>query len=153
MLLYPIGVPVILFSLLADKRDEPWVDASGVPDETIGWAKRLEWAHSNYEEEYWWFEVYELVRKLAMTGIIIFIAPSTATQIATGMLMSMVALLVQAGCAPFDGISDDVVSTSMGMSITCQMFMGLIYKTGLNVTEGYNGGVFTQLQLAVNYLT
>jgi len=35
----------------------------------------LSFLYSSYEPKYWWFEVFETLRMLALTGFLVFLAP------------------------------------------------------------------------------
>lgn len=78
---YPLGIPGGLWWLLRTRRDQR--DEFG-----HGWTERLRLVTKSYSERFWWFEVYELLRKCMLCGILIFIMPETATQVAVGLLIA-----------------------------------------------------------------
>ena len=81
-MLYPLGIPGGLFYLLRTRRDQK--DEFG-----HGWTERLRLVTKSYSKRFWWFEVYELLRKCLLCGILIFIMPETATQVAMGLLIAV----------------------------------------------------------------
>lgn len=101
MFVYPIGIPVAFFLLLWRLRTHTAKTSGGMVIPNSGWNYRLLFLYLSYEPSYWWFEAYELVRKLLQTGVIIFVRPRSATQIAAGLSISCVALVMQVAASPF----------------------------------------------------
>ena len=54
------------------------------------------------------FEIYELFRKLTMTGLIIFIKSGTATQLAVGCMFGMGGVVIHLQTLPFADAVDAV---------------------------------------------
>jgi hypothetical protein len=67
-------------------------------DKTV---KALSFLYGSYEPKFWWFEIFETLRKLALTGFLVFIAPGTTAQVVVSLVMSMVALGVYLKTEPF----------------------------------------------------
>ena len=63
--------------------------------------KRPSFFYSAYTPRYWWFEVFETLRKIALTGGLVFVSPGSAGQIVISMLMCMLSMRVYSGCMPF----------------------------------------------------
>ena len=57
-------------------------------DESID---RFKFLFDAYEPQMWWWEVFECLRRLMLTGMLIFCLDGTAGQIVIGMLLSLVA--------------------------------------------------------------
>ncbi|KAG5181299.1 hypothetical protein JKP88DRAFT_241559 [Tribonema minus] len=62
-LFYTVGIPVALIYVLKTRRFDP------------NWRSGLSFLFNNYEAPYWWFEVYDMVRRMVLVGLIIFIMP------------------------------------------------------------------------------
>ena len=60
-----------------------------------------------YEAQYWFFEIFEMFRKLALTALLIFVGDSSV-RIATGFLISFFCLLVVMSTRPFVSPTLDV---------------------------------------------
>ena len=102
----------------------------------------------------WWFEIFECVRRLALTGALVFVHQGSETQIATGCMICIVAALVFALVWPYATFRDNV----LGMLSHCQLigtlFSAMMYKVSENASLAYdktgtgwllivlNGGVF-----------
>ena len=58
--------------------------------------KRLEFLYKNYQPQTYDFEVFETLRKLILTGGLVFLKPGTRAQICMAMLMCLAAMRVYA---------------------------------------------------------
>ena len=63
--------------------------------------------YSTYEPMFWWFEVLDTIRKLVLTGGLIFLGPGTTEQIAISMIICLAALRIFSGYKPFIKESHD----------------------------------------------
>jgi hypothetical protein len=107
----------------------------------------------SYSSKYYWWESVELVRKLSLTGIIIFIAPDTSMQLAAGCLMALTATLLYSEFKPYLYGEDDMLQLLCQLSIFCTMFGGLLIKTkenGKSVAGQANSGLFEGLLVFLN---
>ena len=61
VVMYIIGIPLVMaLALFGGQRNHKWADRSFI-------------LYAAYKQRYWWFEVYDLLRKLVLTGVIIFV--------------------------------------------------------------------------------
>jgi hypothetical protein len=81
--------------------------------------------YEQYEEQFWYWEVVELVRKLMLTSIIIFFWPDSAMQLGAGLLMSLFFIVLYSSCRPYDSRGDDT------LQLTCQIVIFFSYFSGL----------------------
>jgi hypothetical protein len=63
---------------------------------------RLGFLFQSYRPSVWFFEVIEMVRKLVMASILIFVYDGTASQIVTGFVVTLVSLLLSLWLRPFN---------------------------------------------------
>ena len=99
--IYPVGVPLMLFSVLYTKRkvlfekldpNAPVIrDSDGdiVRTPHHETSKFLGSLYVVYSCKFYWWEVVELCRKVLLTSIIIFIKPESSTQLAVGCLIAL----------------------------------------------------------------
>ena len=99
MAVYCVGTPIALFlmtrryvALRGDRRR--WRAARW-------WRKRATLLFTSYKYSYWWFESIDLLRKLLLASIVLFVMPNTRTQLFFGALVSTVALLIVMQLAPY----------------------------------------------------
>ena len=141
--LYPFGVPAALWYLLHTRRNQQ--------DEfERGWHARLRLVTKSYSEELWWFEVYELLRKCLLCGVLIFIMPETATQVAMGLLISVASATFHVHLKPFKEAGDNDDQTIVLSVISFSLFSGLLLKTDTANEDQYEMAVFTAVLTAVN---
>jgi hypothetical protein len=130
---YPIGIPTMYYILLYRKRklidpgqaefektmseEEALEKALAIREkneEEDPTLKAISFLYGSYEPKRWWMEVFETVRKLALTGFLVFMAPGTATQIVMSMLMSLVAVRIYCGTRPFiDPFNDKLAEVAL----------------------------------------
>lgn len=138
LLLYPFGIPVMFFLLLKFRRNtHPWDD-------------NLSFLYKAYRPNYWWFEVYELVRKLFLTGLIIFVAAGTATQIAIACVICVVTTALHLRLQPYEDRWDDILQTCSLSELLIMTYCALLLKLDLTGADSVSVAVFDYVLIASN---
>ncbi|GMH50067.1 hypothetical protein TrRE_jg13386, partial [Triparma retinervis] len=130
VLVYPLGIPFSYWLLLFRRRKQldggQTVKEEGMAeDQALKEAlkereenealdpnlKALGFLYEQYEPKYYWFEVFETLRKLALTGFLVFMVPGTAAQILLSLIINLASMRVYSGKKPFiedfyDGFSE-----------------------------------------------
>jgi hypothetical protein len=83
----------------------------------------------------------ELFRKLALTGLIIFIKPGSAAQLAMGCIISLFFTVMYAKLVPYSDPDDDMLQLLCNLVIFANFFFGLLLK----MEVGENDDTFTQI--------
>ena len=96
------------------------------------------------------FEIYELLRKLTLVGLMIFVMPETVTQIAVGLLVSILALGVHLQLQPFKEPSDNQDQTFALSGILLTLFAALLLATRTTKNEWENIQVLCVALIALN---
>jgi hypothetical protein len=98
ILLIPIGIPVTYFVVLWRRRQriKQTVEEREKDEELSSVAFLFE----SYKPQFWWFEIFETCRRLALTGALGAIKPGTISQLAVGMLIASAALFATAFRCP-----------------------------------------------------
>jgi hypothetical protein len=78
-----------------------------------------------YEAQYWWFEVFEMLRKLALSALLIFVGDANV-RVAVGFLISFIGLLVVGSTRPFVSPSLDVLMAVALITQTLTLSYGLM---------------------------
>jgi len=120
---YVVGIPLCMLGFLHFGREHPV------------WEQRVHILYASYTPRFWWFEIYDLMRKLFLTGLIIFIRPDTSTQIAVGTAFCMLSVAVHAGCYPFTTRSDNRLQYLALMCILWTMFIGLLLRVDVGASD------------------
>merc|ERR1711990_542708 len=93
IIFYCLGVPLMTFLVLYAKRESLFLpqdpnkpvirdsDGSIVLQPNPETAKVYGALYTAYSQELYWWEVVELLRKLALTGLVLLIQPGTAVQL------------------------------------------------------------------------
>lgn len=145
-LLFTIGIPVVFsWRLLKAKR------RAETPPLTFTPAAREERAYelqrdrfkyglldANYAPRCWWWEAYELVRKVFIVALLLMILPGTAMQMWIAILACLTALVTTSFVNPF--VSGKVNALNF-ISMACLLMIGTLglahhkdYATGAHTT-------------------
>ena len=120
----------------------------------------LSFLFDSYEPGCMYFEVFECIRKLLLTGMMTFFYPGTASQIAIGLLIAFASAIFYSHFKPFVEDHDDLVS-----EVTqCQTFFVLLtalmsfissdnyVAKGAKAGDFYSAAVFGWLLIIVSLL-
>lgn len=106
LLVYAVGTPSFFFIMLWLKRNELYEDkAKHIPDAEV--ENELGFLYAGYESDFYWWECVELLRKLALTSLITFVAPGTSSQLFSAVILAQVFIVLYARFQPYESDSDD----------------------------------------------
>jgi hypothetical protein len=77
-----------------------WNESADDPQERLAFT-RLESLIGAYEVRWWWFELFEFVRKLVLIGVLTAVAPSSQAYLNVAHAVSFFSILVFSQCRPF----------------------------------------------------
>ena len=149
---YPIGIPMLYYRLLrdvADKLDpgqreftlelksedagqEKALEEREKLEESDPRLKALSFLYGAYEPRCYWFEVFETLRKLALTGGLVFLRPGTASQIMMSMILCLGSMRVYAGYKPFIEDKVDTFAEVAQWQLFFTMFAALSIKVNVD---------------------
>ncbi len=89
---------------------------------------RLGFLFQSYRPSVWFFEVIEVFRKLIMASILIFVYEGTASQVVTGFMVTLVALLLSLWLRPFNDSSLQGMHSSSLFVQVCTLLAGVMIK-------------------------
>jgi len=106
-----------------------------------------------FKPDFWYFEIYNLLVKCTICGIVMFIDKGSATQVATTLFIAIVVCFVALTTAPYKNtdLNANAVLTTTTMVLT--LFTALILKTKIYEIDGWDQGVLNGFVMAVNFLT
>jgi hypothetical protein len=125
IILYPVGIPVF-FYLLIKNRYRPWALVASVP------------LHSNFTNEWAFYEVFELFRKLLLTSVVGFVAPGSATQCLFLFAVDTTALLILTLCRPYAFDADDYLSGVLTLFECIIFLITFLIVSGVYETDEYS---------------
>lgn len=83
----------------------------------------------------WWFEVFETIRKIALTGGLIFFGQGTASQIVISQVLCLLSMRVYAGYKPFVDPLMDIFAETAQWQLFFTMFAALAMRVNLDGAE------------------
>jgi hypothetical protein len=124
--LYPIGIP-LLFYYIISKRES---DVFRTPAALLS---------RNFEDGWMYFEVYDLIRRLFVTSLQVFVGGSSSPSRALYLfVVEVIALVILAFCRPYAMRSDDILSSAF-IAVECTAFLiALLVLSGQAASENYH---------------
>ena len=133
--LYPVGIPslyaLVLFSNCHVLRDTKNRTESFV-------VRSMSDLWKPYKPQRFYYEIIECGRRIMLTGVIVFIYPNTAAQIAVTLAISVVFMIVSEVLAPHESHWDAWISRVGHIVIFASMYVALLLKvdvSGENTTS------------------
>jgi hypothetical protein len=105
-----------------------------------------------YEPRCYYFETVECLRRLALTGLLVFIEAGSLLQIVCGSFIAMIAMIVYGVFAPFDKQSDDNLFVFAQLMTFLQLYFALLIRTDAMegaMSENMMGGFMLFFNFAV----
>jgi len=145
---YPLGIPAYyFFELFKNKSRITAIDRDFDPD-----VARIAFLWENYEQKMWWWEVFECGRRLSLSGMLVFVAQGTASQIVFALVVSVFTAGLYIHWRPFERESDDDLAITTQASLFFTLLAALLKKLKVDQMDGYNQTVFGLLLVGVNCL-
>ena len=99
-LVYAAGVPLVLLWLLV--RERPWTAGTASAAAVPPWSLAMRFFYEDYQPRFFFWELIDMVRKLLLTSIIMFVGQADYTQLAVGTVLATVALVLHSIFWPFE---------------------------------------------------
>ena len=135
ILLYPVGIPSLYAFLLFSHR-HVLRDTQSRTESLV--VKSMSDLWKPYKPKRFYYEVIECGRRIMLTGVIVFIYPNTAAQIAITLAISVVFMIVSEVLAPHESHWDAWISRTGHIVIFASMYVALLLKvdvSGENATS------------------
>jgi len=100
--------------------------------------KYLKFLYEPYGVHCWWFSVAECVRRLTLSGLLVFFNSSTVTQVIVALILAVFWLLVFVKLEPYQETEDNFLEQYVGVIIFITMFAALmvgVEVAGANTNE------------------
>lgn len=148
IILYPVGIPVIYGAILFLDgdilRDE---HRRSVPSADVQVTADL-W--KPYRPERFYYEVVECARRVTLTGVVVFIYPNTAGQVAVTLVLAFAFVIVSESLAPYASSQDAWLSRVGHIVVFLSMFQALLLKVDVSDERSDSQEVFGVVLLAAN---
>jgi hypothetical protein len=105
-------------------QDDPTV----LQHDRVGACDMVNFLTGSYKSEYWWFEIFELFRKLMLTGVLTLILPGSDSQIAIAVLFAMFGFFMYVYCKPYRDPRDNEFAIIAQFAVFLILYIGLVLK-------------------------
>ena len=129
-----IVLPSIPWNMVDNIRDSGVKDSEAQPnqiqeEETLA-IQRMGFLIKNYDARLWYFEIIDMMRKLMMTSVVVFIYPGSSAQIAAALVISILSALYVQHAQPFldHRIGNTQAFSLMAHSLTLVYAIMLIFQ-------------------------
>ncbi|GMI14345.1 hypothetical protein TrVE_jg11238 [Triparma verrucosa] len=146
---YPVGIPLLYFVLLWMKRKQLREERLRDEDPSL---LKTSFLWDEYRCEYWWFEVFDCLRRLSQTGLLIFLFRGRISQIVVAIIMSVVYLGLVIHWKPYAKWSDNQLAIASQVAIFFTLFSALLTKVDVDEKDAYDEMKFGFLLIFVNCL-
>lgn len=138
ILVFPVGTPVVYSWLLWTRRDA--IKNSVEERERDARVNRISFLYESYKPEFWWFEIFETCRRLALTGLLGAVQPGSIAQLGFGMLLSLAGIMTYCTFLPYRVRRDNFLGVLSNVQIFLVMMAALLLKFRGNVDSEDDGG-------------
>eukprot|EP00752_Nemacystus_decipiens_P006539 g5890.t1 len=131
MLVYPFGIPYVYARLLSrsftvEKNSGKWHRPPTDVKDDIWFEVKPLW--ESYNCERWYYEVIECVRRIMLTGVVVFIYPGDAAQIAWTIAITFVFFVVFGVMSPYPSSLNTWLAGSGHIVVLTAFYIALIGK-------------------------
>ena len=95
-----------------------------------------------YKPDRFYYEVIECIRRVLLTGALVFIYPNTAAQIAVALIMATFFMIISEALAPYASSWDTWISRSGHAIVYTSMFLALLLKVDVSGERAGSQRVF-----------
>ncbi|CAM9468153.1 unnamed protein product [Ectocarpus sp. 6 AP-2014] len=148
ILIYTVGIPALYAELLFKNRD---VLKDEDPDrEEPPRVKSISNLWEPYKPAVFYYEVIECFRRVLLAGVVVFIYPNTAAQIAVTLLIAFAFALLSEGLAPYASRWDTWISRIGHIVVFLSMYVALLLKVDVSDERASSQEVFEGVLVAVH---
>ena len=108
-LMYPIGIPMLLLYKLASHRHILYDPLTKKPHGTA--KAKFGFMYDMYKPTHWYWEIFDLYRKLFLCAVLQFIKPYTATQIVFALVFQVFYAMFMLHNSPLKNDTDSALNT------------------------------------------
>jgi len=125
ILIFPVGFPLMTFVILSRNRHRLHIEQK--------FKKRFGFAHERYEENFWFWEITEMLRKVLLCGVMMFVEPASMAQLSISILIGALFLCIHIKCQPFDTDRDDNFQSAALMATFLTLALSVIIRAGEHI--------------------
>lgn len=137
-IIYPFGIPFCYAAVLYYARTAIKSGQEAVAGSTVV----LKELWQPYQKDAYFYEVVECLRRVVLSGVVVFVLPNTAGQIATSFLLSMFFFVIFMVLNPYQHRSDTWLGIIGHAVVMLSMFSGLLEKVDIEGDDSFSQEVF-----------
>lgn len=122
---YPVGIPLLYAILLYRNRRVLMYENAREASPKVQTISDL-W--SPYKPQRFYYEVVECMRRISLTGVVVFIYPNSASQIAITLVIALAFMVVSERLAPYASRWEGYLSLTGHLIVFISMFVALLLK-------------------------
>lgn len=144
--IYPIGIPATFAWFLGRNRQ----DLRKPEREGMAHLEPLSDLWAAYKPSRYYYEIFECIRRIILTGVAVFVLPGSTAQIAVVLLLAVVFLFLSESLSPFEKKIDMGLYRWGNGIIVASMYLALLLK--VEVSQEGNGTLtaFVVVLIAAN---
>ena len=145
---FTLGIPVVYTGLLFRDRD---VLAKAVDNrEQRDRVDYISGLWKPYRPSVFYYEVVECGRRILLAGVVVFIYPNTAAQIAVTLFMAVAFSLLSEALAPYASKWDIWLNRTGHVVVSVSMYVALLLKVDVSGERGSSQTVFEAVLVAIH---
>ncbi|KAE9047636.1 hypothetical protein PR002_g937 [Phytophthora rubi] len=120
-----------------DEELAKYMKRKNLTDSTV--QARLGFIYAEYSNDYWWFEVVDLSRKLFLSGVIVFVENGSVEQVLLALAVCLVTMWFLLYFQPYEGYSDNLIASITQLQLFFTLWLGaMITLNNLNTESLIN---------------
>lgn len=147
---YPVGIPLLYAYLLYKNRRVLGSASNEVTRETSSQVQSMPDLWAPYKPGRFYHEVIECLRRMLLTGVVVFIYPNTAAQVAVTLIIAFSFAILSERLAPYVSKWDASVSLSGHVIVFASMYTALLGKIGASDERAESQEVFAGIIVAAH---
>eukprot|EP00903_Cladosiphon_okamuranus_P017519 g16134.t1 len=140
---FPAGIPLTYLAVLYmgkerinPEPEEPELSIKKREEDATIQKTKFLWG--TYRPAVYYYEVWECVRKLFLTGLLVYFEEGTSTQVVIAMLITLAGLRVLAGLRPYQREDENNLAEASLWVTFLTLFAGLLIKSEVADEDGYD---------------
>ncbi len=148
LFLFTLGIPAVYAGLLF--RDRDFLVRAADERGQQGRVEYISGLWKPYRPSVFYYEVIECGRRILLAGVVVFIYPNTAAQIAVTLFLAVALSLLSEALAPYASKWDTWLNRTGHLVVCVSMYVALLLKVDVSGERGTSQAVFEAVLVAVH---
>jgi hypothetical protein len=112
--------------------------------------RRLGVVFYSYHTGTWWYELVDLLRKLTLTGLLVFAGPGSSGQVAIGLSVCVAMVFLNVQLRPFLDTYQNTVNMLLLIQLSLMLFVGLMLRVKVLDDDSRTAGTVGVVLVGLN---